>query len=123
MGGPAIPTGVPQPAETIVRESLVDTLGGARQTYATTSLVPKCALQSASMPALHRRNVPNCRPTFDGGMRKCSAVEDYARRGACPPLGSGWGVAESTMPICCTKPQPRLFMPWCAGANQHEQLL
>ena len=26
-----------------------------------------------------------------GGMRKCSAVEDFARRGSCPPLGSGWG--------------------------------
>ena len=23
------------------------------------------------------------------GMRKCSAVEDFARRGACPPLGRG----------------------------------
>ena len=47
------------------------------------SLVPECALQSTSMPALHRRNVPNCRPMAVGGMRKCSA-------GACPPLGSGW---------------------------------
>ena len=44
------------------------------------------------MPVLHRRNVPNCRPMVDGGMRKCSA-------GACPPLGSGWGVAESVVPI------------------------
>ena len=40
---------------------------------------PGCALQSTSMPALHRRNVPNCRPMVDGGMRKCSA-------GACPQL-------------------------------------
>ena len=45
---------------------------------------PGCALQSTSMPALHRRNVPNCRPMADGGMRKCSA-------GACPPLGLGVG--------------------------------
>ena len=64
---------------------------------------PGCALQSTSMPALHRRNVPDCRPMADGGMRKCSAVEDFARRGACPPLGSGWGVAESAMPVRCTK--------------------
>ena len=70
---------------------------------------PGCALQSTSMPAFHGRNVPNCRPMVDGGMRKCSA-------GACPPLGSGWGVAESAVPIRCTKPQLRLFIPWCAGA-------
>ena len=79
-------------------------------------LVRKCAPQSTSMPALHRRNVPNCRPMADGGMRKCSA-------GACPPLGSGWGVAESAVPIRCTKPQLRLFMPWCAGASRHERLV
>ena len=71
---------------------------------------PGCALQSTSMTALHRRNVPNCRPMADGGMRKCSA-------GACPPLGSGWGVAESTVPISCTKPQLRLFTPRCAGVR------
>ncbi len=52
---------------------------------------PACALLSTSMPALHGRNVPNCRRMADGGMRKCSAVEDFARRGACPPQGSGWG--------------------------------
>ncbi len=77
---------------------------------------PGCALQSTSMPALHRRNVPNCRPMVDGGMRKCSA-------GACPPLGSGWGVAESTVPIQCTKPQLRVFIPWCAGASRDQRLL
>ena len=78
---------------------------------------PGCALQSTSMPALHRRNLPNCRPMADGGMRKCSAVEDYARRGACPPLGSGWGLAESAVPIHCTKPRLRVFIPWCAGCR------
>ena len=52
----------------------------------------------------------------DGGMRKCSA-------GACPLQGSGWGEAESTAPIRCTKPQLRLFIPWCAGASRHERLL
>ena len=76
---------------------------------------PGCALQSTSMTALHRRNVPNCRPPADGGMRKCSA-------GACPPLGSGWGLAESAVPIRCTKPQLRLFIPWCAGACRHTRL-
>ena len=85
--------------------------------------VRKCALQSTSMPALHRRNVPICRPMVDGGMRKCSAVEDFARRGACPPLGSGWGVAESAAPIRWTKPQLRLFIPWCAGASRHGRLV
>ena len=75
---------------------------------------PGCALQSTSMPVLHRRNVPNCRPMAVGGMRKCSA-------GACPPLGSGWGVKESAVPIRCTKPQLRLFIPWCAGTSRHER--
>ena len=84
---------------------------------------PGCTLQSTSMPALHRRNVPICRPMVDGGMRKCSAVEDFARRGACPPLGSGWGLAESVVPIHCTKPQLPLFIPWCAGASRNERLV
>ncbi len=77
---------------------------------------PGCPLQSTSMPALHGRILPNCRPMVDGGMRKCSA-------GACPPLGSGWGVAESTAPIRCTKPQIRFFITWCAGASRHQRLL
>ena len=84
---------------------------------------PGCVLQSTSMPALHRRNLPNCRPMAEGGKRKCSAVEDFARRGDCPPLGSGWGAAESTVPIRCTKPQLRVFTPWCAGNSRHERLL
>ena len=49
------------------------------------------------------------------GRGECSAVEDFARRGACPPLGPGWGVAESAVPIRRTKPQLQLFIPWCAG--------
>ena len=77
---------------------------------------PGCALQSTSMPAFHRRNVPNCKPMVDGGMSKCSA-------GACPPLGSGWGVAESAVPIRCTKTQLRLFIPWCAGSSRHGRLV
>ena len=36
-----------------------------------------------------------------GGEGKCSA-------GACPPLGSGCGVAEPAVPIRCTKPHLRL---------------
>ncbi len=35
-------------------------------------------------------------PIQRSGLGKCSAVEDHARRGACPPLGSGQGPAEST---------------------------
>ena len=44
---------------------------------------------------------------------ECSAVEDYARRGARPPLGPGSGVAESAGPTRITRPQLRLFRPWC----------
>ena len=77
---------------------------------------PGCALRSTSMTALHGRNVPNCRPMVDGGMRKCSA-------GACPPQGSGRGVAESAVLIRRTKPQLRLFIPWCAGTSRHGRLV
>ena len=42
--------------------------------------------------------------------------------GACPPLRSGWGVAESDVPIRCTKPHLRVFTTWCAGRNRHERL-
>ena len=65
-------------------------------------LVRTCTPQSTSMAAFQGRNVANCRPMVNGGMRKCSA-------GACPPLGSGWGVAESAAPIRCTKPQLVIF--------------
>ena len=80
------------------------------------SFVRKCALQSTSMPALHGRNVPNCRLMVDAGMRKCSA-------GACPPLGSEWGVAESTVSTRHTKSQLRVFTPWCAGPSRDERSL
>ncbi len=49
-------------------------------------------------------------------MRKCSA-------GACPPQGSGWGSAKSTVPIRCTKPQLPLFIPWYAGTSRHERFV
>ena len=80
------------------------------------SFVRKFAPQSTSMPALPGRNVPNCRPMIDGGTRKCSA-------GACPPLGSEWGVAESTVPTRHTKSQLRVFTPWCAGPSRDERSL
>ena len=67
-------------------------------------LVRECALQSTSMPTLHQRILPSRRPMVDRGMRKCSAVEDYARRGACPPLGRRRGVTQSAAPIRRTKP-------------------
>ena len=76
---------------------------------------PGCALQSTSMPALHRRNVPNCKPMVDGGTSKCSA-------GACPPLGSGWGVAESDRANSLYQPQLRLFKPRRAGTSRHQRL-
>ena len=43
--------------------------------------------------------------------------------GACPPQGSGWGVAESTAPTRPTKSQLRLFIPWCAGGSRHQRLV
>ena len=51
-------------------------------------------------------------------------VEDYARRGACPPLGSGWGVAESAVPstnpafhtlVCRPLPAWGIGTKTCAG--------
>ena len=57
------------------------------------------------------------RPESRGaGRGECSA-------GACPPLGSGWGVTESAVPIRYTKPHLRLFIPWCAGTSRHVQLV
>ena len=56
-------------------------------------------------------------------MGECSAVEDYARRGARPPLARRRGVAECAAPIRRTKPQLQLFIPWCAGPCRHERLL
>ena len=56
-------------------------------------------------------------------MGKCSAVEDYARRGACPPLGRRRGVAESAVPIRRTKPQLQLLIPSCAGPCPNERLV
>ena len=48
------------------------------------------------------------RPESRGvGRGECSAVEDFARRGACPPLGRRRGVAESAVPIRRNKPQLR----------------
>ena len=61
---------------------------------------PGCVLQSTSMPALHRRNVPNCRPMVDGGMRKCSA------RGLSPAgVGVGRGrIHRANSPYQITTP-------------------
>ena len=85
--------------------------GGAWQKPARQFTVPSHNSGSSNLgvPALHRRNVPNCRPMAEGGKRKCSA-------GACPPLGSGWGMAETGAPIPSTKPQLPLMTPWCAGS-------
>ena len=67
---------------------------------------------------MHPIFTPRCAGASRHGrlVRKCSA-------GACPPLGSGWGVAESTVPTRHTKSQLRLFKPWCAGNSRHERLL
>ena len=70
----------------------------------------------SSAPATPRPSFRR-RPESRGvGRGECSA-------GACPPLGSGWGVAESGVPIRRTKPQLQLFIPWCAGGSRHERLV
>ena len=56
-------------------------------------------------------------------MGKCSAVVDYARRVASPPLRSGLGVSESLVRIRRIKPELQVFIPWCAGASRDEPLL
>ena len=43
--------------------------------------------------------------------------------GLVPRWGRRRGVAESAVPIRHTKPQLRLFIPWCAGASRHERLV
>ena len=83
---------------------------------------PGCALQSTSMPALHRRNVPICRPMVDGGMRKCSA------RGLSPAgVGVGHGrirransLYQTTTPafhnlVCRRQPGSAIAMKACPG--------
>ena len=72
-------------------------------------------------------NQPRCRLSTGETCRivdrRSMAESENVAAGACPPLGSGWGVAESAVPIRCTKPQLRLFIPWCAGASRHERLV
>ena len=60
----------------------------------------------------------------DRGIRAAVGRRAEAK-GACPPLGSGWGeVAESgRADSLYSKPQLPLFIPWCAGASRHERLL
>ena len=72
------------------------------------------------MPALHRRNLPSRRPMVDGGMRKCSAVEDYARRGLVPRWG--WDGAWQSAPCQFAVPSHNsgfsyLAVPPAAGMN------
>ena len=114
--GVPVPTGISDWYESMSRTPIRDDVTWPRYCPSAT------ALQSTSMPALHRRILPSRRPMVDRGMRKCSAVEDYARRGACPPLGRRRGVAESAVPIRRTKPQLQLFIPWCARGNWHKRL-
>ena len=50
---------------------------------------------------------------------QCTAVEDFARRGACPPLGSGRGAADPTVP----NHNSCFFIPRYAGAGRHPDLV
>ena len=107
-----------QPAWAIGTKMMLRGFDSASESHQSpvSSFVRTFAPQSTSMPALPGRNVPNCRSMIDGGTRKCSA-------GACPPLGSEWGVAESTVPTRHTKSQLRVFTPWCAGPSRDERSL
>ena len=78
------------------------------------------ASESHESPGSSFRRKPESRGV---GRGECSAVEDFARRGVCPPLGRRRGVAESAVPIRRPKPQLQLFIPWCAGPCRHERLL
>ena len=67
---------------------------------------PGCALQSTSMPALHGRNVPNCRPMADGGMRKCSAAEYESRR-----LREARGLSPAGVGVGCGRIRCQFAVP------------
>ena len=78
-----------------------------------------CPGLRSGMDASHRAResrLPRRASSFRQMPESCSA-------GACPPLGSGCGVAESTVPIRCTNPQLPLLIPWWAGGNRHERLV
>ena len=47
-----------------------------------------------------------------GGEGECSAVEDFARRGACPRWGRAWAWQNAP---CQAQVLP--FIPWCAGSG------
>ncbi len=68
---------------------------------------------SGAEPAPYSDTGPESRR---GGEGKCSAVEDYARRGTCPQLESGLGMAESPVRIRRIKSQLRVFIP-CVPAQ------
>ena len=81
---------------------------------------PGCALPSTSMPALHRRNVPNCRPMADGGMRKCSAVEDSRGEGLVPRWGRG-GAWQNPPCQFAVLSHNSGISTWCAGGSRHQR--
>ncbi len=53
----------------------------------------------------------------------CGVGRGACSAGACPPLGRRRGVAESAVPIRCTKPQLRFFIPRCAGRSRYVRLV
>ena len=82
----------------------------------TTIFILLCGLRKAMV-------IPAKAGIQRGGDGKCSAVEDYARRAASPPQGSGPGMAETPVRTHPTKPQLQVFIPWCTGASRHERLV
>ena len=92
----------------------------------TPTAIPHLPPQGDPTSSFRRKHTPNrdTAPESRGvGRGECSEVEDYARRGTCPPLGRRWGMAKPTVPIRRKKPQLQPFIPSCAGASRHERLV
>ena len=68
----------------------------------------------SSAPATPRSSFQRKPESRGEGRGECSA-------GACPPLGSGLGMAESPVRIRRKKPQLRVFISWCAGTSRNPE--
>ena len=86
---------------------------------------PAFAIRTKACPRTPIRDVPSNQPRCrlpTGEPRRIVDPWSMARKeecsaGACPPLGPGSGVAESAGPTRRTRPQLRLFIPWCARSQ------
>ena len=81
---------------------------GMSDCYESTSRTPIRDVNPPSNQPRHSGEGRNPEGDGDGGMKKCSA-------GACPPLGSGWGVAELPCPQFAV-PNHNSGSSWRAGS-------